>query len=349
MELFNFTQNVSRYIYHDAVLYPYSEEFSLTVKIMAPLWPVIILFGLCSNIINIIVFLKTGAKDNVTILLLSLAVSDLLFLILITPSMCGYFIRAFRGSHSWPFDQFILLYLLYWPAFTAYDLSAFITVSLGVMRCACVAVPLKFKLVFTRSRTMKWVMFLVVLAVSLRLPVLTIYSVSWRTDPQTNVSLPYLKAVNYAYMSRINDILNRGIVIYILYITMVTCVGVLTFELYQASKIRRSYTKGQTESSKQAPDEPVVEGLSSKDMQVVKSVVLVCTIFILSQLTFLITSTVRLIAPQFDGLNGMIFLFGIISQISRIGSYLNTSMNILVYYTYNSRYRSELRSMLSLK
>ena len=349
MEVFNFTQNVSRHIDQNAISYHYSKEFSLTVKSLAPFWPAIISFGLISNIINITVFLKTGAKDNVTILLLSLAASDLLFLMLVTPSMCGYFIRTFRSSHAWPFDQHILLYLLYWPAFTAYDLSAFISVSLGVMRCACVAMPLKFKLVFTRSRTIKWVMFLVVLAVSLRIPVLTIYSVSSRLDPQTNVSSTYLKDANLDYMSRINDILNRGMVIYILYITMVVCVAVLTSKLYQASKIRRVCTTVLPKTSDQVPDKPVAQGLSSKDIQVVKSVVLVCTIFILSQLTFLVTSTVRLIKPEFNGSKGLVFLFGIFSQVSRTGSYLNASMNIFVYYTYNSRYRYELRSMLSLK
>ena len=152
------------------------------------------------------------------------------------------------------------------------------------MRWACVAMPLKFKSVFTKSRTIKWVMFLVVLAVSLRIPVLTINRISWRTNLQTNVSSPYLKAVNFDYMTRINDILNRGIVIYILYFTMVTCVGVLTFKLYQVSKIRHSCTTDLTKVCNQASDKPVAHGLSSKDIQVVKSVVLVCIIFILSHL-----------------------------------------------------------------
>ena len=130
--------------------------------------------------------------------------------------------------------------------------------------------PLKFKHVFTRSRTIKWIMFLVVLAVSLRLPVLTIHRISWRTNPQTNVSSPYLKAVNNAYMLRINDILNRGIMIYILYFSMVTCVAVLTFKLYQASKVRRYCTTGQARASDRPPDKSVGLGLSSKDLQVVK-------------------------------------------------------------------------------
>ena len=260
--------------------------------------------------------------------------------------MASYVINALVGPYSWKFDPSILSILLYWPAFTAYDLSAFISVSLGVMRCACVAMPLKFKIVFTKSRTVKWVLFLVIVAVSLRLPVLTINRISWRTDPQTNVSSPYVKAVNNAYLSRINDILNRGIIIYILYITMVTCVFILTFKLYQASKIRRSCTTGLSETSNQAPDKPVAQGLSSKDIQVVKSVVLVCTIFILSQLTFLITSTIRLFSPEFTYGRRLMFLFGLFGQINRTCSYLNASLNIFIYYNYNSKYKSVFRTLL---
>ena len=163
-------------------------------------------------------------------------------------------------------------------------------------------------------------MVLVVLAVFQSLPVLTIHRMSWRTDPQTNVSSLYLKAVNSSYMTGIK---NRGIVFYILYITMVACVFILSFKLYQASKIRRSCTTGLTRASDQAPDKPAVQGLSSKDIQVVKSVVLVCTIFILSQLTFLITSSIRLFVPDFDNGGRLLFIFGVFSQMNHTCSVLN--------------------------
>ena len=350
MELLNTSvnprQNISQHTDVSVTPFPYISEFFLTIKILAPFWPAIILFGVISNIINIVVFLKAGAKDNVTILLLCLAVSDLVFLILITPFMCYFFLRAMIESNSL---VVLIGFLLYWPAFTAYDLSAFIPVSLGVMRCACVAMPLKFKLVFTKARTIKWVMFLVILAVSLRIPVLTTQRLSWRTDPQTNVSSPQIKAVNYVYMSRINDILNRGILIYVLYMTMVTCVGILTFKLYQASKIRRSYTTVQPRASDQSPGKPVSQGLNSKDIQVVKLVVLVCIIFILSQLIFLLKSTARLIRPDFDYDQKFDFLFEILGHISVTSSYLNASLNIFVYYNYNSKYRSVLHFLLNVK
>ena len=102
--------------------------------------------------------------------------------------------------------------------------------------------PLKFKLIFTKSKTIKWVLFLVVLTVSLRLPVLTIFRITWRTDRKTNISALYLASVNRAResMSRINDNLNRGFLIWFNYVTMITCVIVLSYKLYQSSKTRQS-------------------------------------------------------------------------------------------------------------
>ncbi|GFR95820.1 chemosensory receptor A [Elysia marginata] len=207
--------------------------------------------------------------------------------------------------------------------------------------------PLKFKFVFTKSRTIKWVMFLVIIAVSLRIPVLTVNRLAWRLDPATNTSAMFLQRVNRESMSRINDLINRGFVIYINYITMVTCVIVLTFKLNQAATIRRSCTTQLPPSSENSSAKPDNQGLSSKDLQVVKSVVLVCTIFILSQLTFLVTSTIRLLAPEFDADKGLNFLFGLFTQISLTCSYLNASLNIFVYYSYNSKFRSIFRSLVS--
>ncbi|GFS08433.1 hypothetical protein ElyMa_003014300 [Elysia marginata] len=95
-------------------------------------------------------------------------------------------------------------------------------------------------------------------------------------------------------MSQINDILNRGVVIYITYITMVTYVSILTFKLYQASKIRRSCKATSTQSSHKTTDSPADQGFSSRDLKVVKSVVQVCTIFVLLPLPFLLVSSIRL-------------------------------------------------------
>ncbi|GFR57746.1 chemosensory receptor A [Elysia marginata] len=142
-------------------------------------------------------------------------------------------------------------------------------------------------------------------------------------------------------MLRINYILNRGFVIYLSYGILVTCVAVLTFKLYQAAKTRRDCLKTSQTSDQQ--------GLSSKDLQVVKSVVLVCTIFVLLQLPSLISSTVRLIVLEFDDGKYLVYLFGIFSHVTLTCTQLNASINIFVYYNYNSRYRAVFRSLVCRK
>ena len=322
----------------------FQEQYD-TIQVLGPLWPPIIVFGFISNIVNIIVFLKSGTNDNVGVLLISLAVSDLTFLTLITPTVCGFLIVTFARSYPWPFDYRLIAYLLYWRAYTVYDLSTYISVSLGVMRCACVAMPLKFKLIFTKSRTIIWVLFLVVLTVSLRMSVLIMHSIGWKTDPSTNKSVPYMFQVNYDSMSRVNDIFNRGLLIYLSFLTMIICVCVLSLKLYQAAQIRRSCTAGGSQPPGQTSDKTVTKTMSTKDLQVVKSVVLVCTIFILAQLPFVTASMIRLVDSEFDFGDRLLRVYSIFGQISRTCSYLNVSINIFVYYNYNSKYRATFNSM----
>ncbi|GFS07089.1 chemosensory receptor A [Elysia marginata] len=327
----------------------YVSEFLLTLTVISYIRPVIILFGLLSNVINITVFLKAGTLDNVTVLLIALACSDFIFLAFISTHMSGFLIFALVKLNPWPFHPRLLIFLLYWPANTAYDVSCFHAVSLGVMRCACVAMPLKFKLVFTKSRTIKWSMFLVALAVLLRIPVLTVNRIAWRTDPATNVSSLYLASVNRESMVRINDFLNRGIVMYLAYITIITSVAVLSFKLYQASKIRQRCTVAGPQTLGKVLEKPAAQGLSARDLQVVKSVVLVCSIFILAQLPFIVFATIRLINPEFDENKMNAYLSHIFSQVSLTFYQLNASINIFVYYNYNSKFRSVFKSLLLAK
>ena len=188
----------------------YLRELNIALGVLAPVWPAIIFLGLVSNTTNILVFIKAGLKDSVTILLLSPSLSDTCFLILITPTVSTIIIFHFDPSWVWAADPTIIHTLFYWPAFTFYDYSSYISLFLGVTRCACVAVPLHFKSTFTKRRTVVGVVCLFCLAVLIHLPVLTIFSIGWRKDPVTNVSIPVAVVSGRQTMVKINDLLNRN-------------------------------------------------------------------------------------------------------------------------------------------
>ena len=328
---------------------PYKSAHTYTLNVIIPLLPAVILFGLVSNSTNVIVFLKAGLGDSVTILLFYLSVSDVIFLSLITPTVATIIIFYFVPDWDWTVDHTITYTLLYWPALTFYDYSAYISVFLGVTRCACVAMPLHFKSVFTKKRTVFAVFALFCLSVIFHLPVLTIFRIGWKFNPQKNTTYLVIVDSGRQTMVKINDILNRISMPWISFTTMIGCVALLSFKLFEASKIR-SFPSG-AEKSRETSDlkQTQSQKLSPKEVHVVQSVVLVCTIFILAQLPSLLNSTIRVINPEFDHGGRLVMLFGIAFYISLTCSFLNASLNIFVYFNYNSKYRAVLKSLLRLQ
>ncbi|GFN96502.1 chemosensory receptor c [Plakobranchus ocellatus] len=153
-------------------------QFVYTFWILSASWPGIILIGIFVNVTNTVIFLRAGVKDNVTTLLLALSLSDLIFLCLLSPRVSSLIIWHYAPDWYWPFSITFIDSLFYWPAYTFYAFSSYISVWLGVTRCACVAMPLQFKSVFTKSRTVTAVLALFVLAVSLHVPMMSMFRIA---------------------------------------------------------------------------------------------------------------------------------------------------------------------------
>ena len=345
-------------------------EFFILKTFIYHIWMCIVLFGMVANIINIAVFLKIGQKDNVTITLLFLSISDLLFLVIISPTIVGRYMYENQPQQFWSFNPYIIMLSPYWYAYVFYDYSSFISVFLATVRCACVARPFQFKSMFTKSRTVTVLCLLFLLALVLRVPVLTVFRLSWELNPQTNLTY---RSLEFSHNSRdiykANDILNRNIISWLAYVTITTCVIILTSKLQAASRFRQSSTSqatsnGQSEKDKTGgqmsdslgnPKEVSKsinhsvkdsDKMSARDLQVIKSVTLICVIFILSELPFQVVSTVRLFVPGFDNFRRAQQIYGFSSHISRTCGNLNASVNIFVHLRFNSRYRSQFLASL---
>ncbi|KAK3793319.1 hypothetical protein RRG08_042261 [Elysia crispata] len=318
--------------------------------------------GLASNTINIIVFAKIGFRDNVTVTLLFLSLSDLLNLILKCPMTVMRFMEKNFPNHDWPFDRQILYLGVFWYAYVFYDYSSFISVFLALVRCVCIARPLRFKSMFTTSRTVIILVILFLMALTFRAPVLTIFRLSWIVNPLTNSTYRSIRiAPNFREIYKANDIFNRNIVSWVAYITTTTCVIILGSKLQAASRFRQSlqitahakateFEKStlQIDKTKTGKNPPTKtsNNLSVKDLQVIQSITLVCVIFILSQLPFQVMSTIRLLDPEFGDGRKKMYAYGFTSHISATFGYLNSSINIFVYYHFNTRYRETFLSLL---
>ena len=329
----------------------YKRQHDIFADIVYPLYPVIFFSGIITNILNIVTFLKAGVNDSVTVLLLTISISDVVFLSFLASSLLTF-------SFSW-LGVFVFREMretgdiLFFPAFTFYDYSAYVSVFLGITRCACVAMPLRFKSVFTTKRTVVSVIILFTINVLLHIPVLTIFKLTWKTDPVSNTT--FLSVVGdsldvHLYKQSINDIINKNTLQVISFIVLVSCTFLLRYKLYESSKVRSkpaSVTgsgEGKDGSKQKKPHE-----LSAKDIRVVQSVILVCSIYIMAQLPSLIYTAVRNIHPEFCPGCRLGYLLKIAVKVTFICYLLNASVNILVYYNYNSKYKYMVRSIFNFK
>ena len=328
----------------------YKREYDIFVSVVHLVYPFLLLTGLITNSLNIITFLKAGVNDSVTVLLLTLSISDAIFLCFFAPSVLGLFLSWLGTFQIRELNE--LLRILFFPAFTFYDFSAYISVFLGVTRCACVAMPLRFKLVFTLKRTVFSIIVLFCVDILLHIPVLSIYKLKWKTDQLRNTT--FLTVVGesrdvYYYKRGLNDIINKNTLQVISFIILVLCTILLSYKLYESSKVR-SKPASVTGSSKEkdGSNQKKPHELSAKDVRVVQSVILVSSIYIMAQLPSLIYTALRNIHPEFCGGCRYHYLVGISFKTTYVVYLLNASVNILVYYNYNSKYRTVFRSLFYL-
>ena len=92
------------------------------------------------------------------------------------------------------------------------------------------------------------------------------------------------------------------------------------------------------------------QALSTREAQVVRSVVLVAVVFITCQLPSMTYSLARRFESQFDdrvdgGLSYYVFMFAFCSNLSNMFTVMNASINILVYYNFNSRFRESMKRL----
>ena len=360
-----------------------AKEFFTLIDFLYHMWLAILLFGMVSNMINIAVFIGLGDKDNVSTSLLVLSCSDLAYLTIRSFSTVARFLLLHHREFPWAFDPKILVVCIYWYAQIFYDYSCFISVFLAVVRSCCVVMPLKFKAVFTWSRTVKSLVGLFLAAVVLRSPQLFGHSYGWKSYRSTNRTLlSCSESDDLQVLAKVNDIVNRNILSWLAYVTVAVCVVTMVVRLRSASRFRNSMArtvlpgsadqKGVIDSdltfSHTVPDtapDPAFPGtlsptqpqkqprnpekMSAKEVQLIQSVVLLSIIFLLSQLPFQVYSTIRLFVPEFDSFKSQTFLFGIASHISMTFSFLNCSVNIFVYCNYNRKYKARMYALFSVK
>ena len=110
--------------------------------------PSLELFGVTTNVINCMVFVRQGLRDRINLCLFSLALADTSFLLLIFSAKFFSFLGLFDGELEEYWSQKYLNTVL-GPMLGTMNISNLMTMVISVERCICVVSP------FTAKRFLK--------------------------------------------------------------------------------------------------------------------------------------------------------------------------------------------------
>ena len=225
---------------------PFRILFFNSMDFIAIIFFLLLIFGITANILNIVVFAKSGVRDNITVSFLALSTSDLLYLILLSPHIIivnlNHFMQFRLGiSVTWLVDPKILRYPFYWYAFVFYETSILINVYISVVRCACVAIPFKVKSTFTvRGAIIAFITFFVSVFL-LRVPMFMKKQIVREFDPFNNKTrVVYKEAEDGGLAEKMNDIVSRNILNWASFVTVIACLIVMVTKLRASVRFRSS-------------------------------------------------------------------------------------------------------------
>ncbi|KAK6976434.1 hypothetical protein BgiMline_022863 [Biomphalaria glabrata] len=346
--------------------------------------PFTLLLGSFTNLLNIVVYHRMGLKDTVSVAFFSLSLSDLVYLLIHLSNFIGsvvLFANELAGEQLTetfvrlinPFFPYIMMWYASWP----YDISVLTTVFISLQRCLCIALPFRFKSLFTRERTVFVIGFIYVYVTSSYTLIFTTFSLTTVVNPQTNASALFLsydkdgaiKETIFYWMNRILLQIVAQIAIFLNVLILATCLArsakfrqdakrntTLDQESTSCStsNLNSKFSSGPRQSSTDSKSKMITKSqkehsadtssaLSGKEVQVIKSVTLVAVLFLLTNLPANILFCVNRFVPGFsmggDYSNTFLAFYTLRTEIEIV----NASVNFFVYYHCNTKFRNATR------
>lgn len=291
------------------------------------------LFGIATNTINILVFLRQGFKETITISFLGMAISDLLLQVMT--------LWVSVSSNPWlqnaniPFKGLDLFFFLgAWIQITATRITSWITAFVTLERCLCVIMPLKIKNIITTLRTKVIVVTIFFVYIIGLIPNYFTIEIRWVFDKGQNRSL--LNMIELGSKKSIQNFMHYfyNVVSPIAsFIVVFICTLILSMSINRSSKWR-SKLSNKDENSKM------------KEQRVIKLVTAIASVYVICN-----TPTIGLFIWQikdpeasYVGIRRDLLL--LLASFAFLLESVNSSINIIFYYTMSSKYRETLKTLL---
>ncbi|KAH9493219.1 hypothetical protein Btru_020918 [Bulinus truncatus] len=313
--------------------------------------------GVVSNIVNVVIFVKLGLKDSMSIGLLTLSLTDLAVTVLQLASCCSYLVKLVIPDS--PVDPWFLGgYIFSWSRYVAYLISCWITTVIAVERCFCVVSPFTVRQMFTRTRCVAVLLAICLFHVCIHLPVFIYARVEWTRqslgldsspDNETLYSDRYVLTVVFngdsARWEMLSDMI-AGISLSVLsQVILLICTLWMIYSLKASSKIRMVKDQNRaTEKDARETSDKDDATLSPKERRLVKVVLFMAVNLSACNVPRFVTIAVHHILPGMN-LGAYQNLDTVFWEISYIFGTICCTTNTLVYFKLNSKYRRVFKTM----
>lgn len=314
---------------------PDDVAFVYFVVVKCGFYEAVSLFGITTNVCNVIMFCKLGFKDSFNISLMALSISDLgSSVVLFWMGMCFNPLFIFSDV---PFDTLSLVYLTGgWVRIYFTRTTSWLTAMISGERCLCIIAPLKVKTIVTRRRSIYTIIAIFVSMSFTMPPVYYSTGLDWKWYPDRNktlLGLVFTEDRPQVY----NGIMIANLILgFMSFFCVILSTTLLVSRLNQKSKWREASVKAQDN----------LETITTRDQRVSKMVILISAIFMTCLLPGVMLSIVMLFVPEFS--KGRLYhnLFTMVWAINHITEAVNSSVNIFIYYNMSNRFRLTLRSFI---
>ncbi|CAL1541518.1 unnamed protein product, partial [Lymnaea stagnalis] len=317
--------------------------------------------GAVGNVITMKTFIHLGISDGVNLSLISLAASDLFFLIsafINGISLMLHCVEELSGFNLWfPVDPEVVYMIFTVTGSGFYACSMLVTTFITVVRCLAVALPLKFRNLLSWQATAVVISLFTVLMLSTTVVLLVYTGVSHQFDPNINTTRPAPWLPPERTMIK-NVIFGARDVFLPLASQMIVgiCVVIMARYLQKARIFRLKVSKLACLNDNAPKNNNVIRdsqinlktvtketGSSKavcKELQAVQQMLLIATVYSLCNMPKVIFNLTELIVPGFYrdlSYNDVYLTCNITRELIQS---VNASVTIFIYWKYNSKFRS---------
>ncbi|BFZ09725.1 hypothetical protein BsWGS_12764 [Bradybaena similaris] len=328
------------------------EQYVYIMEFYCEVGTILSFIGIVSNIINIRIFAAMGLTDGITISFLSLSIFDLAYLI--TSFSLGISIALgvieLRTPALYAIDPHGVSILLANFMVLVNVTNVLTTTFLAVARCMCVAKPLHFKNWFTINKTLGFIVSFAIMAAVSYSPVIANLGMETHFDVKKNITRPILWVSHKRESIKVKTWIVIDLLLpFATQFIVVVCVLIMADSLRASSRFRQSatMTSGNATSVLDSKQNVTVSSaptastdkLTGKDIRVVQQVVLISLVYIICNTPKMLISMAAITVSEFTIGKRYSNMYLSVNTLRQQFEIFNASVNTLIYYRYNTKFR----------